>query len=203
MILPDWGTRVGGLGDLRDHSVRLKAGAGDMASADVATVKANITASNLIMFFYRPMRRPKPPGTIPSKSFLAASDLLSQRFQVAFHKLHDEFVVAGVTPAIAVNAADQHLTIYASSTIRERGCAGERCTIGASLNSKGTPDPLVRSPTNGGLPSLRGPNDHRNLPISRVRHRAHVAVVELVHGHICETCRFAHHVTVYSLNHGA
>ena len=41
----------------------------------------------------------------------ALASASSQRFQVAFHKLHDEFVVAGVTPAIAVDAADQHLTI--------------------------------------------------------------------------------------------
>ena len=42
---------------------------------------------------------------------LAAACKSSERFQIAFHKLHDELVVAGVTPAIAVNAADQHLTI--------------------------------------------------------------------------------------------
>ena len=29
-----------------------------------------------------------------------------------------------------------------------------------------------------------------------------MAVVELVHGHLCETCRLAYHVTIYSLDHG-
>jgi hypothetical protein len=33
----------------------------------------------------------------------------SQRLKIALHQLHD--VVAGVTPAIAFDAADQHLTI--------------------------------------------------------------------------------------------
>jgi hypothetical protein len=46
----------------------------------------------------------------PTEVVLAAS-ALPQCFQVAFHKLHDEFVVAGMTPAIAVDATDQHLTI--------------------------------------------------------------------------------------------
>ena len=48
----------------------------------------------------------------PTEVVLAAlASQSSQRFQIAFHKLHDELVVAGVTPAIAVDAADQHLTI--------------------------------------------------------------------------------------------
>jgi hypothetical protein len=34
-----------------------------------------------------------------------------QRFEIGFQKLHDELVVAGMTPAIAVDAADQHLTV--------------------------------------------------------------------------------------------
>jgi hypothetical protein len=35
----------------------------------------------------------------------------SQRLKIALHQLHDELIVAGVTPAIAFDAADQHLTI--------------------------------------------------------------------------------------------
>src|SRR4029079_11966364 len=66
----------------------------------------------------------------------------------------------------------------------------------------GTREVFVRSRTIGGLLTLRGPNDHRDLPISRVRHRADVAMVELVHGHICKMCRLAYHVTIYSLDHG-
>ena len=31
--------------------------------------------------------------------------------KIALNQLHDELIVAGVTPAIAVDAADQHLTI--------------------------------------------------------------------------------------------
>jgi hypothetical protein len=42
---------------------------------------------------------------------LAAACKSSERFQVAFHKLHDEFVVAWMTPAIALDATDQHLTV--------------------------------------------------------------------------------------------
>ena len=54
---------------------------------------------------------PKPtPRTLKVASAALAS-APSQRFQVAVHQLHDELVVAGVTPAIAVDAADQHLTI--------------------------------------------------------------------------------------------
>jgi hypothetical protein len=35
----------------------------------------------------------------------------SQRFQVAVYQLHDELIVARVTPAIAVDAADQDFTV--------------------------------------------------------------------------------------------
>jgi hypothetical protein len=42
---------------------------------------------------------------------VAVASAFCQRFQVAVHQLHDEFIVAGMTPAIAVNAADEHLTI--------------------------------------------------------------------------------------------
>jgi hypothetical protein len=48
----------------------------------------------------------------PTEVVLAAlASHPSQRLQIAFHKLHDEFVVAGMAPAIAVDATDQHLTI--------------------------------------------------------------------------------------------
>jgi hypothetical protein len=42
---------------------------------------------------------------------LAAACKSSEHFQIAFHKLHDQLLVVGMTPAIAVNAADQHLTV--------------------------------------------------------------------------------------------
>ena len=53
-------------------------------------------------------RRRNDPTEVVLAALASAS---SQRFQVAFHKLHDEFVVAGVTPAIAVDAADQHFPV--------------------------------------------------------------------------------------------
>ena len=57
---------------------------------------------------YRRVDRSRRQVQIALAAFAPAS---SQGFQIAFHKLHDEFLVAGVPPAIAVDAADQHLTI--------------------------------------------------------------------------------------------
>jgi hypothetical protein len=34
-----------------------------------------------------------------------------QRFKIVWQQFHDAFLVAGTTPAIAVDAADQHLTV--------------------------------------------------------------------------------------------
>jgi hypothetical protein len=77
-------------------------------------------ASTVRGFFYkRPRRvlyvsRRPPPKVHRASACLVLAALAShppQCFQIAFHKLHDELIVAGVTPAIAVNAADQHLTV--------------------------------------------------------------------------------------------
>jgi hypothetical protein len=65
-------------------------------------------ASSMTSGSYRRVDRSRRQVQIALAAFAPAS---SQGFQIAFHKLHDEFFVAGVPPAIAVDAADQHLTI--------------------------------------------------------------------------------------------
>jgi hypothetical protein len=64
---------------------------------------------------YAILLRGRPPEadapTRPLKSVLAALASASQRFEVLFHQLHDERFVVGVTPTIAVDATDQHLTV--------------------------------------------------------------------------------------------
>ena len=41
----------------------------------------------------------------------AAASASSERPQIVFHKLHDELVVAGITPVIAGDAADHAIVI--------------------------------------------------------------------------------------------
>ena len=48
----------------------------------------------------------------------AEMNVASQRIWIVFHKFHNEVLVAGVTPAIAVDAADQHLTVAIFSSGR-------------------------------------------------------------------------------------
>ena len=79
---------------------------------------AGVTGDRLILHLRKPeesgKRAPTEAAAYTNRTEVASGAVAaapSQRFQVAFHKLHDEFVVAGMTPAIAVDAADQHLTV--------------------------------------------------------------------------------------------
>jgi hypothetical protein len=42
---------------------------------------------------------------------MPSPDALSQRFKIVFQHFHGELRIAGMTPAIAVDAADQLLTV--------------------------------------------------------------------------------------------